>query len=229
MPTKRKSSEKEHLMTGITVYGIPGSPFLRSVEIALKEKDVPYHLHAMAPGEHKQPEHLARHPFGRVPAFEHDGFALYETQAIIRYIDEALPNPPLTPGNPEARARMNQIIGIIEWYFFPKAAAPIGFHRIIGPKLLGLATDEAAIAEAMPMARTCFAELDRLLGDQLYFGGDRLSIADIMLAAQLDLLCQTPEGAELIGGTRLESWLERVLARPSFIATQPPAALRQAA
>jgi glutathione S-transferase len=216
-------------MTGITVHGLPGSPFLRSVEITLKEKDIPYHLNALAPGEHKQPEHLARHPFGRVPAFEHDSFALYESQAIIRYLDETFPSPPLTPGNAKARARMNQVIGIIESYFFPKAAAPIAFNRIIGPRLLGLPTDEAVVAEAMPMARTCFAELDRLLADQIYFGGDRPSIADIMLAAQLDLLCETPEGAELISDTRLESWLDRMRQRPSFMATQPPAALREAA
>jgi glutathione S-transferase len=216
-------------MTGMTVYGIPGSPFLRSVEITLKEKDLPYHLHPMAPGEHKQAEHLARHPFGRVPAFEHDGFALYETQAIIRYLDEVFPSPPLTPGNPGQRARMNQVIGIIEWYFFPKAAAPIAFNRIIGPKLLGLPTDEAAIAEAMPMARTCFTVLDGILGDRPYFGGDRVSIADIMLAAQLDLLCDTPEGSQLLSGTRLKPWLEQMLARPSFVATQPPAMLREAA
>jgi glutathione S-transferase len=211
------------------VHGIPGSPFLRSVEIALKEKGVDYQLHAMAPGEHKQPEHLARHPFGRVPAFEDDGFALYESQAIIRYLDEVFPNPPLTPGNPQARARMNQVIGIIEWYFFPKAAAPIAFNRIIGPKLLGLPSDEAAITEAMPMARTCFTELGRLLGDQAYFGGNSVSIADIMLAAQLDLLSDTPEGSELIAGTSLEGWLGRMRQRPSFVATQPPAALREAA
>jgi glutathione S-transferase len=216
-------------MTGITLYGIPGSPFLRSVEVALKEKDVPYHLQALAPGEHKQPEHLARHPFGRIPAFEHDGFALYESQAIIRYLDETFPNPPLTPGNPKQRARMNQVIGIIEWYFFPKAAAPIAFNRIIGPKLLGLPADEAAIAEAMPMARTCFEVLDGILGDQTYFGGNRISIADIMLAAQLDLLCDTPEGAELVSETRLKTWLKRMVARPSFVATQPPAMLREAA
>jgi len=216
-------------MSGITVYGIPGSPFLRSVEIALREKRLDYELHAMAPGEHKQPEHLARHPFGRVPAFEHDGFAIYETQAIIRYLDEVFPNPPLTPGNPQARARMNQVIGVIEWYFFPKAAAPIAFNRIIGPKLLGLPTDEAAVAEAMPMAETCFGVLDNILGDQPYFGGDRISIADIMLGAQLDLLSDTPEGAQLIAGTRLLPWLNRMRERSSFVETQPPAKLREAA
>ena len=213
----------------VNVYGIPGSPFLRSVEIALNEKGVVYELHALTPGQHKEPEHLARHPFGRVPAFEHDGFGIYETQAIIRYLDDVFPDPPLTPGNARQRSRMNQVIGIIEWYFFPKAAAPIAFNRIIGPKLLGLPGDEAAITEAMPMARTCFDVLDGILGDQPYFGGDRVSIADIMLAAQLDLLCETGEGRELITGTRLEAWLKRMVARPSFAATQPPAFLREAA
>src|SRR5437868_14705668 len=181
-------------MSAMTVYGIPGSPFLRSVEIALKEKRIDYHLHVMSPGETKSEEHLKRHPFGRIPAFEHDGFALYETQAIIKYLDRIVPNPPLTPTDPRAFARMNQIIGIIEWYFFPKAAAPIAFQRIIGPKLLGLPTDEAPIAEALPVARTCFAELDRLLGNNTYLTGDEVTIADIMLGAQLDLLVETPEG-----------------------------------
>lgn len=216
-------------MSGITVYGIPGSPFLRSVEIALKEKEVPYHLHVMSPAEMKSPEHLKLHPFGRIPIFDHDGFRVYETQAIIRYLDEIYLHPPLTPGNPKDRTRMNQVIGIIEWYFFPKAAAPIAFNRIIGPRLLGLPSNEDAIAEAMPMARTAFAELDRLLGDKPYFTGETISVADIMLGAQLDLLSTTPEGTELIGGTRLVPWLERMRSRPSFLATQPPEALRRAA
>lgn len=216
-------------MSAITVYGIPGSPFLRTVEIVLKEKGIDYDFHAMAPGEHKQPDHLARHPFGRIPAFEHGDFALYETQAVVRYIDDIFPTPPLTPGNPRQRARMNQIIGIIEWYFFPKAAAPIAFNRIIGPRLLGLPADEAAIAEAMPMARTCFGELDRLLGDKPYLTGDSVSLADIMLAAQLDLFGECAEGTELIGGTRLLPWLDRMRGRPSFAATQPPEMLRNAA
>lgn len=217
-------------MSDINVYGIPGSPFLRSVEIGLREKGVHYQLRALAPGEHRQPEHLARHPFGRVPAFEHAGFSIYETQAILRYVDDVFPNPPLTPGSPEERARMNQVIGIIECYFFPKAASPIAFNRIIGPRLLGVPGDEAAIAEAMPIARTCFAELDGLLGDKTYFTGNSVSIADLMLAAQLDLFRECAEGRELIGATSaIKPWLERMVVRPSLVATQPPAMLREAA
>jgi glutathione S-transferase len=217
-------------MSDIKVYGIPGSPFLRSVEIALHEKALDYDLCAMAPGEHKQPDHLARHPFGRVPAFEHDGFTIYETQAIIRYLDDLIPNPPLSPDNAQARARMNQVIGIIECYFFPQAAAPIAFNRIIGPRLLGLPADETAIAEAMPTARTCFEVFDGILGDKAYLTGDAVSIADIMLAAQLDLFTECAEGRELTRGTsNLAGWLGRMRSRPSFAATQPPAFLREAA
>ena len=218
-------------MSGIVVHGIPGSPFLRSVEITLKEKGVDYQFVALNPGEFKTPDYLEnRHPFGRIPAFEHDGFRIYETQAILRYIDQVFPDPALTPADPKERARMNQVIGIIEWYFFPKAAAPIAFNRIIGPRLLGLPGNEAAIAEAMPMGRTCFAELDRLLGDKPYFAGDNVSLADIMLAAQLDLFGECGEGRELIGGSaNLKPWLQRMLARPSFVATEPPSMLREAA
>jgi glutathione S-transferase len=71
--------------------------------------------------------------------------------------------------------------------------------------------------------------LNRLLGDKPYLTGDSVSLADIMLASQLDLFSECAEGRELIGGTKVEEWLERMLARPSFIATQPPAALRKAA
>jgi glutathione S-transferase len=217
-------------MSDITVYGIPGSPFLRAVEVTLKEKSANYRLQVMSPAEMKTAEHLAMHPFGRIPIFEQGDFRLYETQAIVRYADEIFATPPLTPGNRRARARMNQVIGIIEWYFFPKAAAPIAFNRIIGPRLLGLPSDEAAIAEAMPMARTCFAELDRLLGDKPYLTGDSVSLADIILASQLDLFSECAEGRQLIEGTAgLPAWLERMLSRPSFVATQPPEMLRDAA
>ena len=217
-------------MTGITVHGIPGSPFLRTVEILLKEKDVPYRLRAMSPADMRTGEHLGLHPFGRIPIFQQDDFTLYETQAIIRYLDDTYPHPRLTPEDPRRRARMNQVIGIIEWYFFPKAAAPIGFNRIIGPRLLGLPSNEAAIEEAMPMARTCFAELDRLLGDKPYLTGDTPSLADIMLAAQLDLFESCKEGRELIAGTAaLPGWLARMRERPSVVATQPPAVFREAA
>jgi glutathione S-transferase len=216
-------------MSNIVVYGIPGSPFVRAVQMGLEEKQAAYRIEAMSPGEAKSEAYLKKHPFGRVPAFEHGDLGLYETQAILRYLDDVFPEPPFEPSDPREAARMNQVIGINDWYFFPKAAAVIVFQRIIGPTFFGTPTDEAAVTAAAPMARTCIAELDRLLGTQPFFAGDRLSIADLMLAPQLDFFAATPEGQSLLAGTRLEAWLDRMNERPSMQATQRPEALRRAA
>jgi glutathione S-transferase len=216
-------------MSDFVIYGIPGSPFMRSVLMGLEEKRQPYRVEAMKPGEHKQPAHLMRHAFGRIPAIEHGDFTLYETQAILRYLDDVIPEPPFMPKDERARARVNQIVGINDWYLFPKAAAPIVFNRLVGPALLGQKTDEAAIQAALPAAETCVAELDRLLGDQPFLAGDQLTLADLMLAPQLDFFAATPEGKRLIQPTRLSAWLVRMNARPSMIATQRPEALRGAA
>ena len=216
-------------MSEIVVYGVPGSPFLRAVQLGLEEKRAAYRLHAMGPGETKSEAYIKKHPFGRVPAFEHGDFSLYETQAILRYLDDVFPEPPFEPDDPRAAARMNQIIGINDWYFFPKVAAVIVFQRIIGPALLGTTTDEAAIEAAMPLARICIAEVDHLLGLQQFLAGDCLSIADLILAPQLDFFAETPEGKSLLYKTRLKSWLDRMNARPSMQSTPRPEALRRAA
>jgi glutathione S-transferase len=216
-------------MSDFVIYTVPGSPFARAVQLGLEEKGASYEIRAMGPGELKGEAHLQRNPFGRIPVFSHGDFQLYETQAILRYLNDLIPSPPLVPADPRAAARMNQIIGINDWYFFPKVAAVIVFQRFIGPRLLGLPADEAAIAGAEPDGRVCIAELDRLLGDQPFMAGDQLSLADLVTAPQLDFLAATPEGEAMLRGTRLAAWLTRMNARPSMIATQRPELFRVAA
>src|SRR5271154_4010775 len=94
---------KEKPMTEFIVHSIPGSPFGRAVLATLEEKSASYRLAPLAPGAHRSAEHLARHPFGRVPVLEHGAFSLYETQAILRYLDRTLPSPALTPDDPRPR------------------------------------------------------------------------------------------------------------------------------
>src|SRR5450631_3707882 len=90
-------------MSEFIVYSIAGSPFGRAVLAALEEKAATYRLVPVAPGTFRSPEHLARHPFGRVPVLEHNGFSLYESQAILRYLDRLLPAPALTPRRLQGR------------------------------------------------------------------------------------------------------------------------------
>jgi len=204
-------------MSEFTVHSHPGSPFGRSVMATLEEKGAPFRLARLAP---KSPEHLALHPFGRIPIFDHDGFRFYETQAILRYLDRMLPNPPLTPADPRRAARMDQVMNINDWYLFQGVASVIAFHRIVGPRVMGIMPDEDAIKAAMPKAHTVFDELARLLGTQPFFAGEAISLADLMIAPQLAFFAMTPEWSELTAGHgNLVAWLASMQARPSMQAT----------
>src|SRR5258705_11400033 len=130
-------------MSEFIVHSIPGSPFGRAVMTTLEEKGARYRFSPVAPGSLRSPEHLARHPFGRVPVLEHDGFLLYETQAILRYLDRMLPSPALTPADPRHAARMDKVMNVNDWYLFQGVANVIVLHRVIGPRVMGHATDEA--------------------------------------------------------------------------------------
>ncbi len=207
-------------MSEFIVHSIPGSPFGRAVLATLEEKRASYRLSPVAPGAMRNEPHISRHPFGRVPVLEHDGFMLYESQAMLRYLDRVLPTPPLTPDEPKAAAWMDQVMNVNDWYLFQGVNTAIGFHRVVGPRVLGLTPDEGAIAAAMPKAHAVCNELGRLLGPQPYFAGEAVTLADLLIAPQLDILAATPEWARLSAGNRnLVDWLERMNARPSLKAT----------
>lgn len=206
-------------MSPIIVYGVPGSPYVRMPLLACEEKGAPYVLKAMALGESRSDAYLARQPFGRIPAIEHDGFRLYEAQAIVRYIDQVSDGPALTPKDARAAARMNQVMNVVDWYVMPSLSAGVSWNRVVAPKF-GLPVDEAAVAAALPQGRTCIRALDEILGDNPYFAGDAVSLADLMVLPHLDYLPHSPEGAELIAASpALMAWLERMRGRPSYRAT----------
>ena len=79
-------------MASPIIYGPNFSTYVRTTRLALTEKPAPYQLTEIAfmEGAHKRDEFLQRNPFGKVPAFEHDGLKLYETSAITRYIDRRI-------------------------------------------------------------------------------------------------------------------------------------------
>ena len=207
-------------MSNFIVHSIPGSPFGRAVLAALIEKNAPFHFVTVDPRTMKSEPYLSLHPFGRVPVLEHDGFRLYETQAILRYLDRLLPIPALTPADPRAAARMDQLMGISDWYLFQGCNNVIGFQRIVRPRLMGVPADEAAIAEALPRAHAVVAELSRLLGGNSHLAGAQASLADILIAPQMDFLAQTPEWGPLTAERpNLPAWLARMNARKSLQAT----------
>jgi glutathione S-transferase len=207
-------------MQDFVVHSVPGSPYGRAVLVILEEKRARYRLSPVAPTSTKSPEHLSRHPFGKIPVLDHGAFRLYETQAILRYLDRVLPQPSLTPANAHAAARMDQLMNVNDWYLFQGAASVITFQRIVGPRLMGLTTDEEAISRTLPKAQVVLGELARQLGDKAFFVDESLSLADVILAPQLDFLRATPEWEPLTARhENLRVWLDRMNTRPSMAST----------
>jgi glutathione S-transferase len=204
------------------VYGPAGSTYVWSARLALAEKGVAHDLVELNFQEMKAPEHLARHPFGKVPAFEHDGFALYETQAIMRYVDEAFPSAPLQPIDLHQFSRMNQIMGIVDAYGWDCMASGIAFQRLVAPRF-GFPVDEEKVARSLPRAKICLAEVERIQGDDEFLAGERVSLADLMAAPIVAYLGKTPEGPGLLEPhVKLRAWAGRIEGRQSFQVTKPP-------
>ena len=92
----------------IKIYGMSGSPFVRRTELVLTEKGVDYKLITLsrADGDLQSPEHLARNPRGRVPVLEDGDLILYESQAIVEYLEDRYPEPALVPADFGDRGHM---------------------------------------------------------------------------------------------------------------------------
>ena len=210
-------------MANPIVYGPASSTYVWSARLALAEKGVTHELVEVPFDAYGEESHLSRHPFAKVPAFEHDGFALYETQAIMRYVDERFAGTPLQPEDVHEWSRMNQIIGIIDAYAWPSIAGTILFNRVLVPRILGGAPDEAAIEGALPRARLCLSEIDRLMEDHRFLTGDHVSLADLMVIPLLYFFGNVPDGRGPMGEhPKLQDWVTRMQLRQSFQVTKPP-------
>src|SRR5260370_31058422 len=168
-------------MRGSTVvYGATYSVYVRDVRLSSEEKGIAYRLVPIDVfSEEGVPiEHLERHPFGRIPAFEHRGFHLYEAGAITRYIDEAFAGPSLQAGSPEDRAKVNQVISILDAYAYPSLVWDIYVERVSAPRR-NRVSDEARIEAALPRARICLLALDRIMGEGPYLTRSSLTLAGL--------------------------------------------------
>jgi glutathione S-transferase len=209
-------------MTAPVLYGLRRSVYTRIARVVLEEKRVGYtfeEIEIFAPDGVPR-AHFERHPFGRVPTFDHDGFMLYETGAITRYIDEAFPGVPLQPNAARARARMNQTISVLDAYAYQPMIWGVFVQRISIPKEGGT-PNEAIVAEALPKIGVCLRALENLLGTQRFFAGDEVSLADLHAAPILLYFAMTVEGRKMLNEqTQLSRWLSELRKRRSVDATK---------
>ncbi len=206
-------------MTSPTLFGARYSVYTRIARLALLEKGVAHRFEEIDIFGEVPPAYLARHPFKRIPALEHGELALYETAAITRYVDEAFAGPDLQPADPALRARMTQIVGLIDHYLYWPAVRVIFVERV-GKPAEGEAGDEAAIEAALPQAARALAALAALVDPGPWLLGDRLSLADLHLAPNLDYFRRAPEGERLLAAQpKLADWWEEISGRESWLQT----------
>ena len=178
------------------VYGFPRSSFVNIVRLVLTHKDVPHEFHDLEEVM-GQPEHLALHPFNRVPILKHGDFTVYETSAIVAYIDEAFGGPRLTPQDICARARMNQWISAVNSYYYTYMVYHVTHERLLFPEL-GVASEEKVVVHALPKVRLGLEVVERQLSHgQRYLLGSELSLADFYLLPSTSAFAMTEEGRRL--------------------------------
>lgn len=213
-------------MADITIYGSPNSTFVRTARLAFEEKGVAYGIDPV--GEDgadsiKSDTHLARHPWGKIPAIRHGQLTLFESLAIGRYVDEAFDGPALQPADVKERAMMTQWYSAIVDHVVPDVVFGyvLAFARPSGPDGK---PDMARVQELTPIVRNHFEIIDRALEGRTYLAGDAISLADLVLIPPCHYLGNFPGGMEIYAGLgNLGRWWEAVSARPSFKATVPPA------
>jgi glutathione S-transferase len=205
----------------ITLWGFSGSTYVRTIRMLLAEKGITDYEQIpvdVLKGEPKDPEHLTRHPFGKVPVVEVDGFRIIETGAIGRYLNSTLPGPSLVPQSPKDVARMDMVTSIIDSYGYGPLLGAVGYHLF--PEFIG-GQNDAAHDEALEKGHLAVREIGRIKGNSPWLAGDAVSLADLYLAPIMAYMALTPHAGEFLEDGPLKAWWGTVSARDSFKATAP--------
>jgi glutathione S-transferase len=208
-------------MSEMTLWGFNGSTYVRTVKMLLAEKQfsdfkqVPLNV---LTGEPRQAEHLARHPFGKVPVLEHDGLRIVETAAIARYLNDVLPGPSLIPATPQARARMDMVIGLVDSYGYGALVAGIAAYHLF-PDFVG-GKNEMMRQGGIDNGSKVIELAMKTKGSAPFIAGE-LSLADLFLAPIVFYVSLTPDMAGLLAIDGFAAWWERIQALDSFKSTPP--------
>ncbi len=163
-------------------------------------------------GHHREPEHLARNPFGTVPALELDnGTFIKESLAIIMFLENKFPEHALITGTPEERGHAMDIERIVDL----RIAGPMGGYGHATNSPLGYPADPERAESLRDSMQTPLDHLEELLGDgRPLLTGDQVSVADCTLQASLQFIRFVE--ADVFGDRPLlRAWDERYRERPA--------------
>ena len=206
-------------MPNLQIIGAPQSNFVWACRIACGEKSVPYDLVAVFP---HTPEVDAIHPYGKIPAMRHGDVTLFESRAILYYIDHAFPGAPLAPRDPVGGAQVEQWISCVNTTIDPVLLRQYGLAYFF-PGTPDGSPNRAAIDAVAPKLEPHFALLDRAVAKTGYLVGDALTAADINLLPILYYMSKLPESSAMLAEKpNLAAYVEKLLARKTIADTIPP-------
>ena len=199
----------------LRLHSHPLSTFARRVRIALLEKKIPHELVTvdMAAKQHKSPEYLALNPYGRVPTLEEDGFVVWESTAILEYLELTRPDPPLVPADPRGRALLEMHVKLCDLEL-ARNTSTIIFPKRFLPKERW---DEKAMAQAKVTIEKHLGIVEAQLGAKQWMVGDRYSMVEVCYTP----FVQFPEVVEIAPPAPVGAWVERMLSRDSAVQTKP--------
>ena len=203
----------------LSLLGDSRSTYTRTARMALAEKNVPYTL---VPGRPHSPDVLAVHPFGRIPALRDGEIDVWETAAILNYIDECFDTGvTLRPGTIMERTRAAQWISAVNSYLYDTMVRRFVLQFLF-PKGEGSKPDRTVIDAALAEMPAQLAALDQAYAHGAYVAGNSFSGADLFVAPILAYVQAFPEGAQLMAQyPNLMRGQALVRARASFTATNP--------
>jgi len=199
-------------MADVKFLSMPDSAYLWTAMHVADEKGVSYEF---IPLTYRSKEHLALHPFGKMPVLQHGAVFIYETLAIAHYLDRRFAGPSLQPSDPLNQARMLQWISIINAYVFPTMNR-FTKERLVKPAM-GFEVDRQFVDGAKEQLFLQLQLIEEALTDGGYLVGDSLTLADSFLLPHLLFFTRTPEGKALISKMPAASaWLTRLKERASY-------------
>lgn len=200
-----------------TLYGVPLSPFVRKVRVALAEKGVAYDLDPVIP-VNVSPEYRKISPLGKVPAYRDGAVTLADSSVILAYIERIHPQPPLYPSDAYEYARSLWFEEYADSGLVAVIGPKIFFQKIVGPRFFNQKTDEAVVKKAVeeelpPMFDYLEGELTPGAATLV---GQQFTVGDIGVASQFINLFHAGFGVDTKRWPKLAAYLAAVHERPSF-------------
>jgi glutathione S-transferase len=198
-------------MAAIKIHGVPPSTFTRTVRLACHEKGIDYELVPTMPSQI-----TPLNPFRKIPAITHDGLTLFESTAILRYLERTFPGPKLWPEGSVAIAACDQWISAICDSLVNAAL------RYMASRYGFLPVPAEMQQQYLDKTREVVPIFERQLGKTRYLAGDAMTAADLFLAPLLFYFPDIPQLRAIADAApNCARWAREMSARPSALATEP--------